>query len=93
MVARGGSDADPGSSRGLRPQLIRPKPVGRLGRAASWLDNLRAYQLGYRRAGKAEDHRAHAEAEQVKIGSDPVGDLGGTFTSAEFANDVKRAGP
>ena len=63
--------------------------------AASWWDNSRARQLGYRPTGKAEDHRAQAEAEQAKIGPDPVGDLfqGGTFCSAEFTNDVKRAGP
>ncbi len=62
---------------------------------ASWWDNSRARQLGYRPTGKAEDHRAHAETEQAKIGADPVGDLfqGGTFCSAEFTNDVKRAGP
>jgi uronate dehydrogenase len=62
---------------------------------ASWWDNSSARQLGYRPTGKAEDHRAHAEAEQAKIGPDPVGDLfqGGTFCSAEFTNDVKRAGP
>src|SRR6476620_703263 len=63
--------------------------------AASWWDNSRAYQLGYQPTGRAEDHRAHAEAEQKKIGPDPVGDLfqGGTFCSAEFTNDAKRAGP
>ena len=63
--------------------------------AASWWDNSRAYQLGYRPTGRAEDYRAHAEAEQAKIGPDPVGDLfqGGSFTSAEFTNVVKRAGP
>ncbi len=63
--------------------------------AASWWDNSRARALGYRPQDKSEDHRAHAEAEQAKIGPDPVGDLfqGGTFTSAEFTNDVKRAGP
>jgi uronate dehydrogenase len=62
---------------------------------ASWWDNSRARQLGYRPVSKGEDHRAHAEAEQAKIGPDPVGDLfqGGTFTSAEFTNDVTRAGP
>jgi uronate dehydrogenase len=61
---------------------------------SSWWDNSRAHALGYRPKGKSEDHRAHAEAEQAKIGPDPVGDLfqGGTFTSAEFTNDVKRAG-
>lgn len=63
--------------------------------AASWWDNSRAHALGYRPTGKAEDHRAHAEAEQAKVGPDPVGDLfqGGSFCSAEFTNDVKRAGP
>ena len=63
--------------------------------ATSWWDNSRATELGYRPTGKSEDHRAHAEAEQAKIGPDPVGDLfqGGTFCSAEFTNDVKRAGP
>jgi uronate dehydrogenase len=63
--------------------------------AAAWWDNSRAYQLGYKPTGRGEDHRAHAEAEQARIGADPVGDLfqGGTFTSAEFTNDVKRAGP
>lgn len=62
---------------------------------ASWWDNSRAYQLGYKPTGRAEDHRAHAEAEQQKVGPDPVGDLfqGGTFTSAEFTNDVDKAGP
>jgi uronate dehydrogenase len=62
---------------------------------ASWWDNSRARQLGYRPSGKAEDHRAEAEAVQARIGPDPVGDLfqGGTFCSAEFTNDVKRAGP
>lgn len=63
--------------------------------AASWWDNSRAHQLGYRPTGKGEDHRAHAEAEQAKIGPDPVGDLfqGGAFCSMEFSNDAKRAGP
>jgi uronate dehydrogenase len=63
--------------------------------SAAWWDNSRARQLGYRPTGKAEDHRAHAAAEQAKIGPDSVGDLfqGGTFCSAEFTNDVKRAGP
>jgi uronate dehydrogenase len=62
---------------------------------ASWWDNSRAHKLGYRPTGKAEAHRAHAEAEQAKIGPDAVGDIfqGGTFCSAEFTNDVKRAGP
>jgi uronate dehydrogenase len=63
--------------------------------AASWWDNSRARQLGYRPTGKGEDHRAHAEAEQARIGPDPIGDVfqGGAFTSAEFSGDPKRAGP
>lgn len=63
--------------------------------AAAWWDNSRAHRLGYKPTGKGEDHRAHAEAEQVKVGPDPVGDLfqGGAFCSMEFTNDVKRAGP
>jgi uronate dehydrogenase len=62
---------------------------------ASWWDNSRAVRLGYRPKDKAEQHRAHAEAEQAKLPADPVGDLfqGGTFASAEFTNDAKRAGP
>src|SRR5262247_2194767 len=52
---------------------------------AAWWDNSRAHALGYRPKGKGEDHRAHAEAEQAKIGPDPVGDLfqGGTFCASE----------
>ena len=52
--------------------------------AAAWWDNSRARALGYRPRGKGEDHRAHAEAEQTKIGRDPIGDRfqGGTFTTA-----------
>ena len=63
--------------------------------AAAWWDNSRARALGYRPKGRGEDHRTHAEAEQKKIGRDPIGDRfqGGTFTTAEFTNDVKRAGP
>ena len=62
---------------------------------ASWWDNSRAQRLGYRPTGKAEQFRAQAVAAQEKIGPDPVGDLfqGGTFCSAEFTNDVRKAGP
>ncbi|MCW5732758.1 MAG: NAD(P)-dependent oxidoreductase [Enhydrobacter sp.] len=63
--------------------------------AASWWDNSRAWQLGYRPTGRGEDYRAEAEAEQVKLAPDPVGDVfqGGAFASAEFTNDVERCGP
>ena len=55
----------------------------------SWWDNSRAYELGYRPEGRAEDFRDRALAEQAKLPPDPVGDFyqGGTFCSAEFAND------
>ncbi len=63
--------------------------------AASWWDNARAYQLGYKPTGRGEDHRAHAEAGQAKIGPDAVGDIfqGGSFCSMEFTGDADRAGP
>lgn len=62
--------------------------------AASWWDNARAHALGYRPTGRAEDHRVHAEAQQARIGPDPIGDRfqGGSFCSAEFSNDPTRAG-
>ena len=62
---------------------------------AAWWDNSRAHALGYRPRHRAEDHRAQAEAEQAKIGPDPVGDRfqGGSFCAAEFTNDSGRAGP
>ncbi|WIM11552.1 NAD(P)-dependent oxidoreductase [Enhydrobacter sp.] len=77
------------------PQVRFEILYGASDNAATWWDNSRAHKLGYRPTGKAEAFRAHAEAEQAKIGPDPVGDLfqGGTFCSAEFTNDVKRAGP
>jgi uronate dehydrogenase len=55
-----------------------------------WWDNARAYAYGYRPTGRAEDHRDHALAEQVKLAPDPVGDFyqGGPFCSDEF--DAKR---
>lgn len=58
----------------------------------SWWDNHRAYELGYRPAGKGEDFREHAFAEQGKLKPDPVGDFyqGGAFCSMEFDGDKSR---
>jgi len=58
----------------------------------SWWDNHRAYDLGYRPTGRAEDFREHAMAEQAKIGPDPVGDFyqGGAFCGMEFDGDKSR---
>ena len=58
----------------------------------SWWDNHRAYDLGYRPTGKAEDFREHAMAEQAKLKPDPIGDFyqGGPFCSMEFDGDRSR---
>src|SRR5215831_3336917 len=55
----------------------------------SWWDNHRAYDLGYRPTGRAEDFVAHALAEQAKLPPDPVSDFyqGGAFCSMEFSAD------
>ena len=60
--------------------------------AASWWDNSRAYELGYRPTGRAEDFWQHAMDEQAKLKPDPVGDYyqGGTFCSMEFDGDASR---
>lgn len=57
----------------------------------TWWDNSRAYALGYRPEGRAEDFREQAMAEQAKLKPDPVGDYyqGGTFCSAEFDGDAE----
>ena len=58
----------------------------------AWWDNHRAYELGYRPTGRAEDFREHAMAEQAKLKPDPVGDhyQGGAFCSNEFDGDASR---
>jgi uronate dehydrogenase len=58
----------------------------------SWWDNHRAYDYGYRPAGRAEAFRDEALAAQAKLKTDPVGDYfqGGTFCSAEFDGDTSR---
>jgi uronate dehydrogenase len=58
----------------------------------SWWDNHRAYELGYRPAGCAEDFREHALAEQAKLKPDPVGDFyqGGGLCSMEFDGDLSQ---
>jgi uronate dehydrogenase len=56
----------------------------------AWWDNSRAYELGYRPTGRAEDFREHAMAEQAKLKPDPVADFyqGGAFCSIEFDADA-----
>jgi uronate dehydrogenase len=62
--------------------------------ARGWWDNEAAFRLGYRPAGRSEDHRDGALAAQAKLAADPIGDLfqGGGFCSDEFAGDPDRAG-
>jgi uronate dehydrogenase len=56
----------------------------------SWWDNHRAYDLGYRPTGRAEDFREHALAEQAKLKPDLVADFyqGGAFCSMEFSGET-----
>ncbi|MGJ4904843.1 NAD-dependent epimerase/dehydratase family protein [Bradyrhizobium sp. HKCCYLRH2060] len=58
----------------------------------AWWDNQRAYDLGYRPTGRAEDFREHAMAEQAKLPADPIGDYfqGGAFCTTEFDGDTSR---
>jgi uronate dehydrogenase len=58
----------------------------------AWWDNSRAYELGYRPTGRAEDFREHAMAEQAKLPPDPVADFyqGGAFCSIEFDGDAAK---
>jgi uronate dehydrogenase len=58
----------------------------------SWWDNHRAYELGYRPTGRAEDFVAHAMAEQAKLKPDPVADFyqGGAFCSMGYSADKSR---
>jgi uronate dehydrogenase len=58
----------------------------------SWWDNHRAYDLGYRPTGRAEDFVAHAMAEQAKLPRDEVADFyqGGAFCSMGYSGDKSR---
>ena len=62
--------------------------------AEGWWNNDRAWQLGYRPNGRAEDHRAAAMEAQKALPADPVADLfqGGTFCSAEFEGEAAKRG-
>lgn len=59
----------------------------------AWWDNGAAAALGYVPAHSAEDHAAHAMAEQAKLPADPIGDRfqGGSFCADGFSGDVDRA--
>jgi uronate dehydrogenase len=60
----------------------------------AWWDNSRAYALGYRPTGRAEDFYEQAMAAQATIPADEVADFyqGGTFCADEFDADRKVLG-
>lgn len=76
------------------PSLTYEIVYGASDNARSWWDNAAAFRLGYRPAGRAEDHLAHALEGQAKLPPDPIGDLfeGGPFCSSEFAGDPETRG-
>ena len=55
----------------------------------AWWDNSRAYDLGYRPTGRAEDFCGDAMAGQAKLKPDAVGDCyqGGRYCNVEFDGD------
>lgn len=57
----------------------------------AWWDNSNARRFGYKPQGRADDHRAHAMAEQEKLSPDPIGDRfqGGAFCSDEYDADKR----
>ncbi len=75
---------------GLEHPDVRNEVVFGLSECArAWWDNRAAQRLGYAPRHRAEDHRAHASAEQAQAAADPVGDRlqGGTFPSADYEAD------
>ena len=76
------------------PALTYEIVYGASDNARSWWDNAAAFRLGYKPAGRAEDHLAHALDGQAKLPRDPIGDLfeGGPFCSNEFTGDPETRG-
>ncbi len=76
------------------PALTYEIVYGASDNARSWWDNAAAFRLGYKPAGRAEDHLAHALTGQGKLPRDPVGDVfqGGPFCSDEFEGDPESRG-
>src|SRR5450759_4290750 len=58
----------------------------------AWWDNHRAYDLGCRPNGRAENFREHAMAQQAKLAPDPVSDFyqGVAFCGMAFDGDASR---
>ncbi len=76
------------------PALTYEIVYGASDNARSWWDNAAAFRLGYKPAGRSEDHLAHALAGQAKLPRDPIGDTfqGGPFCSDEFDGDPETRG-
>ena len=74
------------------PDLHHEVVFGASDNALSFWDNGPAFALGYRPEHRAEDHRAHAMAEQAKLAPDPIGDRlqGGGFGAIDFDGDIER---
>lgn len=72
-----------------RPGLVFEVCYGTSDNKRGWYDNQRAFELGYRPKHKSEHYLSEAEAAQVALDADPVGDFyqGGTFCSAEYTAD------
>ena len=76
------------------PDLRYEVVYGASENARGWWDNAAAFRLGYKPAGRAEDHLPHALAGQAKLPPDPIGDTfqGGPFCSDEFTGDPETRG-
>jgi uronate dehydrogenase len=74
-----------------REGLLYEVVYGMSDNTRAWWDNSRAVELGYRPQARSEDFAGEVLAAQKNIAADPVGDFfqGGTFCSAEFANDFE----
>jgi uronate dehydrogenase len=71
------------------PEIHNTIVYGISANAAAWYDNNEAFRLGYKPLDRAEDHAAHAMAEEAALTHDAA-DLyfqGGPFCSIEYAGD------
>lgn len=75
------------------PEIQYQVFYGASGNQRAWWDNTVAETFGYKPKHNSEVHLAHAQAEQAKLPSDPIGDWyeGGPFCSQEFDRGIKRA--
>ncbi len=74
------------------PDLVYEVFYGASGNTRAWWDNARAVAFGYRAKYNSEVDVALAEAEQAKVGPNPVGDFyqGGHFCADEYSADLSQ---